>query len=525
MSSAPTVSSPRKSFGKWLAILGLVALFILLRWNSFNAPLIRDEGEYAYAGQILIHGVAPYQHAFIQKPPMVIYSYALAQLLVPNLFWAPRILAFLFIALATVLAGLIARLEFGGSSASSTMWLMTPMILFPRIEQFPANTEMFMLLPLLGTIAIYCRCRQSRNRLRHWFWAGFLAVTTLLYKYTAAPILIFLFVVWFVETCWSASGIKPLLASVGAIVAGSAAAIFFELGYFLFHDGGKSFWECTLSFNRYYTASSNFAFGLFIANLKWLWESWWILFLLPIAAVFSGNRRIWFWFAMLTASVFCTGMGAYKQYYLILMPFLALLAASGIDTLAVRIKKLFAPDARFLPQLITIVVMLVILQPDLPWLICSPLRFAEAKMDTTPFFESQLVGDKIRQLTSADDFVFVAGSEPQILYYSQRYSPTRFITVYPLMIPTPVAAHYQQEAIGELKRNPPKLIVYARSPASWLTQPGTPADFWNFLSHLLNQNYHFVGCYLKDGKIGRWDQSLAEKDFPEASLLVYEKNN
>ena len=77
------------------------------------------------------------------------------------LFWAPRLLAYVFVALATVLLGFIARLEFGKGFALPAMWLATPMILLPGIDQFPANTEMFLLLPLLATVAIYCFSHQQ----------------------------------------------------------------------------------------------------------------------------------------------------------------------------------------------------------------------------------------------------------------------------------------------------------------------------------------------------------------------------
>jgi len=43
----------------WLGVLGLAILFVLLRWNNFNAPLIRDEGEYAYAAQLLLNSKLP----------------------------------------------------------------------------------------------------------------------------------------------------------------------------------------------------------------------------------------------------------------------------------------------------------------------------------------------------------------------------------------------------------------------------------------------------------------------------------
>ena len=76
----------------WWAGLGICFLFVALRWSRYDAPLIRDEGEYAYAAQLLKHGLAPYEHSFLQKPPMVVYSYALAGTLAPHVFWAPRLL-------------------------------------------------------------------------------------------------------------------------------------------------------------------------------------------------------------------------------------------------------------------------------------------------------------------------------------------------------------------------------------------------------------------------------------------------
>src|SRR5580698_5045456 len=84
-------------WSQWLGVLGFFLLFIFLRWNNFNAPFIRDEGECDYAARLLIQGVAPYQHAFIQKPPGVIYSYALAELVLPQYFWSPRLLAYLYV--------------------------------------------------------------------------------------------------------------------------------------------------------------------------------------------------------------------------------------------------------------------------------------------------------------------------------------------------------------------------------------------------------------------------------------------
>ena len=56
-----------------VAVLVLVAA-VRLRLSNF--PLERDEGEYAYAGQLLLQGIPPYQLAYNMKFPGTYAAYA-----------------------------------------------------------------------------------------------------------------------------------------------------------------------------------------------------------------------------------------------------------------------------------------------------------------------------------------------------------------------------------------------------------------------------------------------------------------
>ena len=516
----PEPSSKGRDFNwPWLGILGVAALVIGLHWNNFNAPLIRDEGEYAYAARLLIQGVAPYDHAFIQKPPMVIYTYALSGLCFPTIFWGPRLLAMMFVALATGLLGYAARLEFGKGIALPAMFLMTPLVLMPGLDQFTANTEMFMLLPMLALIAVYARSRGDERLSRYWMAAGFLAVTTLLYKYTALPVVGFVFLFWSVELWRGTRKMDSiwrgwLWALLGAMAAGGL-----ELGYFLAHDGGAHLWECTVAFNRYYAATNNFNLSYLWTRLETLWQAWWILFLVPLAIFLRPTSRLGFWGGLLASALLATNASGYAQYYVVAMPFWALLAAVGMRGLAGRL----SGYVRWAEGVITIVVMLLVLQPDAPWLLCSPGRFTTAKMDGFPFAGSLMTAQRVAQLSSSDDFVLVAGSEPQILCYAGRFSPTRFITAYAMMIPTPVARKYQDEAIHDLLSRPPKLVVFTTVPNSWLRQAATPADFSDFLGNLLRQDYVLVGGHLPGGGSGRWAEPLSSNEMGGADLWLYQR--
>jgi hypothetical protein len=506
----------------WLALLGLVLLFIVLRWNSCTAPLMRDEGEYAYAAQLLIHGVMPYDHAFIQKPPMVIYSYALAGLLWPDAFWGPRLLGYVFVALATVLLGHIARLEFGKGFALPAMALATPMILLPGLDQFPANTEMFLLLPL-ATFAMYVQARHHGQKTKYWLAAGFLGVTTLCFKYTALPLIGLVFAVWSVELWRQTRDARICRKNLLVAFCGGGLAMVLELGLFLAHDGGSRLWECTVQFNRLYVQSNTFNLAHLWSMTRTFWSNWWILFFLPWAIFLRPVARSGFWLATWLCAVLATSASGYGQYYVPLMPFWALLTAVGIRQLAAWLAEWPATAGRWMGGLVTVLVLILLLRPDVPWLTCTRERFVQVKMDGFPFAASPIVARRVAELSGPDDFVYVAGSEPQILCYANRFSPTRFITAYALMIPTAVTGQYQREAMSELVQHPPKLVVYTLIGNSWLRQKRTPPEFMNFLDEWLEKNYVLVGGYVPAIMDGGWVEPLPANQMAYANLLLFQR--
>ena len=512
------------NWSQWLGILGLAILFVGLRWNNYDAPLNRDEGEYAYSAQLLIHGRAPYQSAFVQKPPAIFYSYVLSNLLLPDAFWSPRLLASAFVALATVLLGLIARLEFGGVLALPVMWLATPMILLPGLDQTDANVEMFMLLPLMATVAVYCYARQHEHKNKFWLMAGFLTATTLLYKYTALPVLAFVFAVWLVELWRQSRNVKLIFAALACWAGGGILAAVLGLGFFLLHDGGRHLLECTVLFNRYYASSSLFGPAYFWREVEVLWRNWWILFLIPWSILLQPRPRVWFWLGIFLCAVLAANESCYSHYYMIIMPFWAMLCALGIIALALRLSKWLGRLSACATGLTTIVVMILVLRPDAMWMFLSRQKFVEIKTEGFPFIDALTVAGQVLQRSSPDDFVYVAGSEPEILYYAQRFSPTRFITSYALMDPTPLARGYQSEAINDLQQHPPKLIVFVQSGYSWTRQFGTPPEFLDFLEKLLKQDYKLAGGYVKpNAQDGYWTETLSRDEFMNSSLWLYER--
>jgi hypothetical protein len=142
--------------------------------------------------------------------------------------------------------------------------------------------------------------------------------------------------------------------------------------------------------------------------------------------------------------------------------------------------------------------------------------------ELNPFVEAPLVGEHVAALTAPDDYVYVAGTEPEILYYAKRLCPARINGVYGLMMENPLAKVYQQEVIGDLERRPPRVIVWARAQFSWVVQPSSPPLIFNYFDKLLKTRYRLVGGAIRRGTTAYWQEPLRQESMGNCTIKVYE---
>src|SRR5665213_624499 len=77
MDKQPTATSPRNSFARlwpWLVILIVLLFTGFIRFRLLDMPLERDEGEYAYAGQLILQGIPPYDLAYNMKQQGIFFD-------------------------------------------------------------------------------------------------------------------------------------------------------------------------------------------------------------------------------------------------------------------------------------------------------------------------------------------------------------------------------------------------------------------------------------------------------------------
>ena len=60
----------------WIVVVLVILFSVAVRVRLGDMSLERDEGEYAYAGQLLLEGVPPYKEAYNMKLPGTYLAYA-----------------------------------------------------------------------------------------------------------------------------------------------------------------------------------------------------------------------------------------------------------------------------------------------------------------------------------------------------------------------------------------------------------------------------------------------------------------
>jgi hypothetical protein len=519
-----------------LLFIGFVAfLFLILilpRMNIFNMPFERDEGEYAYSSWILSQNVAPYANSFIQKPPLIIYVYLLAQLISPHGYWSPRLLSLLFSFMTCGLLFILLQHEKRIIASYLCPVFLAAIWTAPFLTASVANVEIFMLLPLVGLYVWHSWHRSFPLKYRDWMLGGFLAATVNLFKPIGAVVTISILLLSLIQN-WNVHRDikKSLLHDISAICAGGSAAILLSAGYFFIQGGWKELIEYSFVYNLFYSppGPQGRPFFYFQQLFPSMLASWWPLLAVAILSLWV---RPYLWKShlfLLSVIVFSVLFGAYGHYWLLITPFLALIASFTFEQLTKRVirKEEISPGSAWSLVVIVGVFVAIMLIPVYRYLSLRSEDMVRVFYGTqAPFLEAPKVAEIVASITNDSDRIFVAGSEPEIYFYSKRRSSTPFVITYPMTGSLRFSEHYQKHAIDDLIQYPPKVIVRCRY--TDLERAGYSKKLDVYLRYLINREYGLIGGFMKPSETDRggWKaHPLLPDELDRCSLLVFKRQN
>ena len=487
----------------WAWFAAICVLALLLRAPIATIPLERDEGEYAYTAQRWLQGDLPYRDAFDQKPPGIFVVYALIEQVGGGgptaLHWGAQFYTLGTLAVLWLLGRRMSSAASGLAAAAFAAFMTTA----PGVWGNAANTELFMLLPL--TAALLAADRAVERDAPRWALAtGACAALALLFKQMAITTVVFYAMFLAVRARRRASAIALMgLGLVG--ILGVACA------YFVAHGAGPEFYDATIGYNLHYAARAplaDYPHHLWL-NLLVVGASFWPFVILAAAqltracwgsaateaATARRTRQRTFWVAAwLAASLAGTASGGYftPHYFMQTVPALALLAGMAVGE--TRLQPLGEPLRPFVQAAFVLGTIGVGILTNRWYYTSGDVAGKLARLyGDTPFADSPAVARFIRERSTPTDSVFVLGSEPQILYYADRRSATRYFYIYPLAGPYPNVRQRQEEAWREITHNQPRFVITVFLPKSFLGAAETPRDIVDRVRDLLDQSYQLVG--------------------------------
>ena len=462
----------------WLLLILTVVTVIRIR--LLEMPLERDEGEYAYAGQLLLQGVSPYKAAYnvTLKLPGTCMAYALIMAVFGQTPAAIHTGLLLVNLASAVLVLVMARRIYGDAGAVVAAGTYALLSVVPDTFGLAAHATHFVILPALAGIVLLQNLDDSIPASRI-FLAGLLLGLAVLMKQTGAAFGFFAagWVTWY-ELSSGQKQWRRLATRLGWLAGGGLLPLALTCCLIVVAGDFHQFWFWTIQFAREHASIIPVSGG--INTMAWValqlfkaTPGLWGLAGLGLVLIFCDpalqRRRI---FVVGFAFFSCVAVwpGWRGHYFIQLLPAAGLLVAGAFHAGAGFLSRSnFSLPPAAPPAVVfgvTVVCLLIQWNGIFFWL--TPAQVCRSIYGTNPFPESVVVGRYLAAHSDPGARIAVLGSEPQIYFYSHRRSATGYICTYPLMEPQPLAGEMQKEMIRQIEAADPEYLVFVHVRDSWL---------------------------------------------------------
>jgi Dolichyl-phosphate-mannose-protein mannosyltransferase len=474
MKQNPVFSNKFNTLLLCLLTLLVIATSLYVRVRLSDVPLERDEGEYAYMGQLLLKGIPPYSHAYTMKLPGVALAYALFMSILGQSATSIRI-GFMLVNIAcTGLVYLLGRRLFTRETALSAAAFYAVLSLSQSVLGIFAHATHLVVLFSLSGIILLGRGLEKQQTPKI-FMGGICFGMAFLMKQHAAILIPFalFFQIW----PQRAGNQKVFLRDCFIFLTG-AAAPYAVVALWLFKAGVfDRFWFWTVQYASEYATGLSITEGLneFAHQVTAIIRPnlpIWLLAGAGIIALLCRQRKTLvenlFLIGYLAASFVMVSQGLYfrPHYFVLMLPATAILAGYAAQSAG---HLLPGRLGSLLPTLIIVTAIGCFFYFENAYLFrLTPLEVSRKINGTNPFPEALPIAAYLHSQTTNEDRIAILGSEPEILFYANRLSATGHIYMYGLMENHRYSGQMQSQLITEIESTAPAFIVVVHNSASWL---------------------------------------------------------
>jgi Dolichyl-phosphate-mannose-protein mannosyltransferase len=486
----------------YAALIVILAFFAFVRVRLRTMPLERDEGEYAYAGQLILQGIPPYKLVYSMKLPGTDYAYAAIMAIFGQTAAGIHLGLMLVNAVSSLLVFLLGKRCHGlltGVLAGCTYALLSTR---SSVLGFQGHATHFVVLTALAGILLLLRAIEKSGNLLL-FCSGVAFGLAFLMKQPGIIFFAFAFLYWL----WTGRARPSRQFAIGSATLLLGVAIPFALTCLMLYRAGvfHEFWFWTFSYARAYGS---------ILNLRGGWRELrvvgpWVIrpFVMWEIAVFGLTSAFWnrkvraragFSLGFLVLSLLAVSPGLYfrPHYFILLLPAIALWTGIGIAAAQEELQS--HPRLAWLP--VTAFVIAFAFSIHGHWNIYSrlaPLAVYQKEHDSQGpgcadgCTQDQAIGEYIRAHSLETEEIEVLGSEPAIYFYARRHSATGYIYMFPLTEKQEFARSMQEQMLDQVERSHPEFLVYVDDGYSWQTDKGPPRakEFLDRVQNFVQSGY------------------------------------
>ena len=516
----------RRASVRWIRSALWIVLAVALVMAALPTllyPLTRDQGIYAYIGDLMLHGGAPFRDAWELKPPAIYFAYMTAFVLFGRSELGVRLFDVLYALVSAAAVGALAWEAFRDrGTALLSGWLYAMCYYFFVHFHSMATPEAFM-APFLVLSAIGMLSGVRRKSYLAMFVAGVGAGGTFWFKPTAGvPVAAVL--VWSCVQMWRDRWSRSLVwRGIVAFVAGGALGLL-PIGLYLYGHGLRELLEIWGVYGaRTYLEAGGLVRGdgllsVLDVTLRYV-RDWQLMVWLSLAGAvgaFAWRRRnrageavVLFLLSCILATLLQAKL--FEYHWIPILAPAAILAAVCMVWMRQEMQERISI---LLCDMRNILVLTVVLGLAL-WSgyerigrYRSTLDYLAGSRSEGRFFDQFNLGNDfsamgtrqaaayLRAHTAPEETALIWGVEPLVNFLAGRRSPTNFISFYVLVTgegSNPRLEAWRQDFLGDVHRHPPTYIVLVDNDITPLAPQGSRAELDRLppLKSILESDYQF----------------------------------
>jgi hypothetical protein len=478
-------SVSRSAYGAYVcyaALLLALAAFAAVRFHFRNLPLERDEGEYAYMGQLLLQGVPPYKLAFTMKLPGTCAAYAVMMAVFGETPAGIRIGMILVTTLSSILVFLLGKRLYGTLTGTIAGITYIFLAIRPGVLGLEGHATHFVVLTAMAGILLLLRAI-DREATSLFFASGLLFGLSFLMKQPGIFFGFFAGCYWLWTEWKRGLAWKNVVLRGGALVGGVALP-YLLLCLWLWRAGVfANFWFWTWTYARQYGSILSLAdswrlclkytlpwavrpFVLCEIGLAGLAAPLWCRYARTHGGFVAG-------FFVTSALAVCPGLYFRPHYFIVLLPAVALCVGIAVECAERELRGHSLGRMAYVPLLLFAIAYLASVHGQWKTYFRLDPAALSQKMCTKGLAcpDPVLVADFIKAHAAPQDRLGIIGSEPEICFYTRLRCTSSYIYMYPLMERQRFAKQMQADMKREFERARPRFVIYVDNSWSWNWQP------------------------------------------------------